>query len=86
MRLQSCFKEGGGNNMSKENVLGWLGAVLILLGYYINANEFRESWLVWILGNTMIGFYCLNKKAYPTAVMSFILVFLNIYGYISWSR
>ena len=62
----------------KDHVLGWIGALLVLLGYYLNANGSIESWPVWAVGNLFIGKYCLNKGAYPTAVMSFILVILNI--------
>jgi hypothetical protein len=68
----------------KDHVLGWIGALLVLLGYYLNANGSIESWPVWAVGNLFIGKYCLNKGAYPTAVMSFILVILNIYGYFKW--
>ena len=32
----------------------------------------------------MVGFYCLRNKAYPTAVMSFVLLLMNIYGFINW--
>ena len=70
----------------ERHAMGTVGALLILYGYYLNANEIQESWLVWIAGNTMLGFYSLNKEAYPIAVMSFILVILNIYGYISWMK
>jgi nicotinamide riboside transporter PnuC len=66
------------------HLLGWLGAFLIFLGYYLNANEMIQSWLVWIAGNLLVGIYCLNKKAYPTAAMSFVLVIFNFYGYFSW--
>jgi hypothetical protein len=71
--------------LNKENI-GWLGAFLVLLGYYLNANFNANSWLVWIFGNTLIGIYSLNKKVYPTAIMSFCLVMVNVYGYIVWLR
>ena len=69
----------------KGHVLGWAGALAVFLGYYLNANGAVESWLVWIVGNACIGYYCLEKKAYPTAAMSFVLIILNIYGYLKWS-
>ena len=72
------------NKYFKTHILGWVGAVLVLIGYFLNANMNPISWLVWILGNTVIGVYCLNKQAYPTAVMSFALVIINVYGYIRW--
>ena len=73
--------------MKKELIYqacGWLGAFLVIFGYYLNANMDPTSWLVWGFGNVMIGGYSLTKRAYPTVVMSFILVFMNIYGYINW--
>ena len=68
----------------ETHMLGWIGALFVLVGYYLNANQMISSWLVWVVGNTLIGIYCLKKEAYPTAVMSFVLVILNIYGYFNW--
>ena len=64
------------SNMWKK--IGWLGAFFVVLGYYFNANELAISWLIWILGNTMVGFYSLTVKAYSTAMMSFIITLMNI--------
>ena len=77
--------------MVKQNIViwswaisGWLGASLVIFGYHLNANEFTSSWLVWFAGNLLVGIYSLFKKAYSTAVMSFIIMVMNIYGYIQW--
>ncbi len=64
--------------------IGWLGASMVIFGYYLNANEYIASWLVWMVGNTMVGIYSLYKKAYSTAAMSFMITMMNIYGYIRW--
>jgi len=64
--------------------VGWLGAGMVIFGYYLNANEYIASWLVWMAGNTMVGIYSLYKKAYSTAAMSFMITMMNIYGYIRW--
>ena len=40
----------------------WLGAVCVIIGYYLNAHQHASSWLFWIVGNILIGFYCLNKN------------------------
>ena len=65
-------------------IIGWLGAVLVIIGYYLNANEYITSWIVWMIGNAMVAVYSIYKKAYSTAVMSFIIMLMNIYGYIRW--
>ena len=74
------------NNSEPLNwkLIGWIGAGLVIFGYYLNANEYITSWLVWIAGNIMVGVYSVYKKAYSTAIMSFILTIMNIYGYIRW--
>ena len=70
------------NKVSEK--LGWFGASFVILGYYLNANHNISCWAFWIVGNTLIGLYSLNKKTYPTAVMSLLLVLFNIYGYLKW--
>ena len=74
------------NNSEPLNwrLIGWIGAGFVIFGYYLNANEYIASWLIWIVGNVMVGIYSIYKKAYSTAVMSFILTIMNIYGYILW--
>ena len=64
--------------------LGWIGATLVLFGYYLNANQIGLCWLVWVVGNTLVGIYSIQKEAHPTAALSFILVVMSIYGYLKW--
>lgn len=73
-------------NLNLWKIIGWVGAILVVLGYYFNANGLTISWLIWILGNTMVGLYSLTVKAYSTAVMSFIITLMNVYGYFSWIK
>lgn len=68
----------------KKNWMGWLGAALVLLGYVFNAHHHTLCWPIWIVGNILVGFYSINKEAYSTAVMSFVLVIINIYGWTHW--
>ena len=74
------------NNLESLNwkLIGWLEAGLVIFGYYLNANEYILSWLVWLMGNAMVGTYSIHKKAYSTAAMSFIIMIMNIYGYLRW--
>jgi len=65
-------------------LIGWLGAFLVILGYYLNANGDVMSWIVWMIGNAAVGIYSFYKKANSTAIMSFIILVITIYGYISW--
>tara|TARA_R100000808_G_scaffold24603_2_gene57115 strand:- start:256 stop:477 length:222 start_codon:yes stop_codon:yes gene_type:complete len=67
-----------------KNYFGWIGTFLVLIGYYLNANQITLCWPVWIIGNFLVGIYSLQKEAYPTAVLSFTLVIMSIYGYFKW--
>ena len=98
MRYKSSFKEGGSDGMMQPcpNTLdkelnnekwkwtGWIGAFLVILGYYLNAHMYACSWLVWIAGNSLVAVYSWHKRAYPTVVMSIVILIMNIYGYIVW--
>jgi len=64
--------------------IGWGSIILIVLGYYLNANQMINCWVVWFVGNVLMGAYCCLKKTYPPAILSFAIAILNIYGYISW--
>ena len=70
--------------MDYTEILGWTATALLLVGYYLNANAIISSWLVWMVGNALVGIYSIYKRAYSTAVMSFIIMVMNIYGYVSW--
>ena len=74
------------HNSNFWKIIGWFGAFFVVLGYYFNANELAISSLIWILGNTMVGLYSLTVKAYSTALMSFVITLMNIYGYFSWIK
>ncbi len=65
-------------------IIGWMGAGLVVFGYYLNANQCLSSWLVWIVGNLCVAGYSIYKQAWSTALMSFIIALMNVYGYFSW--
>ena len=66
--------------------IGWVGAILVVFGYYLNANQHLSSWLVWFIGNLCVAGYSTYKKAWPTVTMSIIIAVMNIYGYFSWLK
>ena len=65
-------------------IIGWMGAGLVVFGYYLNANQCLSSWLVWIVGNLCVAGYSIYKQAWSTSLMSFIIALMNVYGYLSW--
>tara|TARA_R100000808_G_C2091979_1_gene112047 strand:+ start:204 stop:425 length:222 start_codon:yes stop_codon:yes gene_type:complete len=64
--------------------LGCVGAILVVFGYYLNANLNDSCWIAWIAGNSIVSAYCIYKKAYSTAIMSAVIVIMNIYGLLKW--
>lgn len=64
--------------------IGWLGAILVVGGYYLNAHHHLSSWIVWIIGNLCVAGYSTYKKAWPTVAMSVVITIMNIYGYYAW--
>ena len=67
-------------------LLGWIATALLLIGYYLNAKKNLNSWLVWLVGNSVMLIYALFIDSYSVAFLSVVLVFLNIYGFRSWRK
>ena len=72
------------NYENKWKMAGWIGACFVVIGYYLNANMYACSWLMWILGNSLVAAYSWHKEAYPTVVMSLVILIMNIYGFLRW--
>jgi len=64
--------------------IGWVSTGLIIIGYFLNANQISACWIIWFIGNILMGAYCCHRKAYPPAVLSFLIAVMNVYGWISW--
>ena len=74
--------------MSEINIewLGWAATMLLLIGYYLNANKKISSWFFWFFGNTIMLVYAILIQSYSVAFLSVFLMGMNIYGYIAWRR
>ena len=67
------------------DIIGWLGTICILFGYYLNTRKLEVSWIVWFLGNLFMLVYSvyINKSTSFTLV---VLMGLNVYGYLNWRK
>ena len=72
--------------MIDTELIGWVATILLLIGYYLNAQKKIISWIIWIVGNSTMLIYALLIQSESIAFLSFVLVLLNIYGYVSWKR
>jgi len=86
MKLRKKFSEAAPKANAYYEAVGTIGALLVVLGYYLNANHYVSSWFAWIVGNLCVGVYCFFKKAYSTGVMSLVILLMNIYGYLKWTK
>ena len=67
------------------NYVGWVGFLLILFGYYLNAKKSIYCFLLWIIGNSIYFIYGFIIDALPVMAMSIFILIMNVYGYYSWS-
>ena len=72
--------------MDYTEILGWTATALLLVGYYLNDKQYIYSWLVWLVGNSMMMIYAMLIQSYSVAFLSIVLVFLNIFGFYSWRK
>ena len=68
------------------DLIGWLGTICILFGYYLNAQKYNSSWVVWFLGNLFMLVYSINITASPQVLLALVLMGLNVYGYLNWRK
>ncbi len=67
------------------DILGWLGAILILLAYFLLVHKdltSRSKMYQWmnIIGSLMLGINTLVLKAYPSFLTNIIWFFIGLYG------
>ena len=67
-------------------MIGWIGVVFILMGYYLNAKQNIKCFYIWGLGNNLFMVYALLISAPPQIAMSLFVLGMNVYGYKSWSN
>ena len=67
-------------------MIGWLGFIFILMGYYLNAKQNIKCFYIWGLGNIFFLIYALLISASPQVAMSAFVLGMNIFGYYSWKK
>ena len=67
-------------------IIGWLGFIFVLLGYYFNAKQKIYCFYIWGLGNILFLIYGVLIGARPLIAMCLFVILMNIYGYKQWSN
>jgi hypothetical protein len=67
-------------------IVGWLGFIFVLLGYYFNAKQKIYCFHIWGLGNILFLIYGFLIGTRPQIAMCIFVLGMNIYGYKQWSK
>ena len=67
-------------------LVGWLGFLFILTGYYLNAKQNINCFYIWGFGNILFMIYAFLISAPPQVAMSLFVLGMNVYGYNSWKK
>ena len=62
-------------------ILGWVGTVLVLIGYLANSNlQHRLAMTTWIAGDVIWITYDVFIENWSHMVLSLVIIIINIYG------
>ena len=63
------------------DILGWVGTVLVLIGYWANSNlQHRLAMTTWIAGDVIWITYDVFIENWSHMVLSSVIIGINIYG------
>lgn len=65
-------------------ILGWVATAMLLIGYWANAQKKLYSWILWMIGNTLMLIYAFCITSHSVMFLSIVLIGMNIYGYFNW--
>ena len=68
------------------DIVGWIGTIMIMFGYYFNAKKIKTCFIIWGLGNIAFLIYSYVINALPQLAISLFVICMNVYGYIEWSK
>ena len=67
-------------------LLGWLGFILLSIGYYTNSKKNIICFYFWAMGNIVFIFYAFLITSIPMLCMSLFTLIMNVYGYFNWIK
>ena len=73
-------------NFNYIELLGWIGFLFIIYGYYLNAQKRPDCFYIWGIGNILFLLYAIYINTSPLFFMSLFTLGMNIYGWIQWDK
>ena len=68
------------------DIVGWIGFLFIVCGYYLNAKQRLSCFHILGVGNILFILYAVLIDSNPMLFMSFFTLGMNIYGYLQWNK
>ena len=73
-------------NINYIELIGWIGFLFIIYGYYLNSKRYIYCFHVWGFGNILLLLYAILINSFPIFFMSMFVLGMNIYGWIQWKK
>ena len=67
-------------------LIGWIGFLYLTIGYILNAKKEISCFFFWIIGNILLMSYAIVIKSNPQIATAFIVLIMNLYGYVEWRK
>mgnify|MGYP001257454700 CR=1 FL=1 len=65
-------------------LIGWLGFLFIIYGYYLNSKKYSKCFYIWGCGNILFLLYAICINSSPMLFMSMFTLGMNVYGWRQW--
>ena len=73
-------------NINYIEIVGWIGFLFIICGYYLNAKKHPYCFHIWGAGNILFILYAVLINSNPMLLMSVFTLGMNLYGYLQWNK
>ena len=73
-------------NINYIELIGWIGFVFVIYGYYLNAKKYPNCFYIWGIGNILFLLYAALIDSFPMLFMSIFTLGMNIYGWLQWNK
>ena len=73
-------------NINYIDLIGWIGFLFIIYGYYLNAKKHPYCFYIWGVGNILFILYAALINSIPMFSMSIFTLGMNVYGYLQWNK
>lgn len=89
--ISAVFISGAGylfSNYTDAALPYWDATVAVwgVIGTYVQAKKFIESWIIWMLTDLLCTGIYFYKGLYAFTALYFIFIILSVYGYIEWNK